>query len=411
MKPMKRKILFAICTAILCGILTVGLWPFHPPRNDVRWRDNGSGLLFGEYGSILSSGTFTDHENSTACSLEILMRPTESFDSNDLLAFYAPENPLQFRVEQSGDDLFVARDIPEKQGQFKAEHIAIDHLFHAGVRTLITIASGVQGTRIYINGTLVKASPGFAITSKDLTGVLIVANSPVRNYSWAGQLEGLAFYGKELTAAQVMQDYGVWTGGNDWSLLRSQSPIAVYPFNEHGGRVVHNQVRSGSGPDLYIPKHYFVLHQVLLVPPWKEFHRSWGYVQAVLINIGGFIPLGFFFCAYFSRAQRTYRPLPATIVVGGIVSLAIEVIQSFLPTRDSGMTDLITNTSGTALGALLCHLKLAQVLFTKFEARVDSYIQRARGPRSSTFAEASSSQPGPISAADSARGLRNRNWQ
>jgi glycopeptide antibiotics resistance protein len=71
------------------------------------------------------------------------------------------------------------------------------------------------------------------------------------------------------------------------------------------------------------------------------------------------------------------RPIVSTIVVGGITSLIIEVTQAFLPTRDSGMTDLITNTSGTALGAILYRLEFTRILLAKFEVFAQSLFKKS----------------------------------
>jgi glycopeptide antibiotics resistance protein len=94
------------------------------------------------------------------------------------------------------------------------------------------------------------------------------------------------------------------------------------------------------------------LHEQVLERPWDEFRRDWNYWKDVGINVAGFIPLGFSFFAYFSSVRSIKRPGLATVALGFFVSFTIEVWQAFLPTRDSGMTDLITNTLGTAIGVL-----------------------------------------------------------
>jgi VanZ family protein len=40
------------------------------------------------------------------------------------------------------------------------------------------------------------------------------------------------------------------------------------------------------------------------------------------------------------------------VVAGFVVSFAIEYLQAYLPSRDSSMRDLITNTLSTLIGAL-----------------------------------------------------------
>jgi VanZ family protein len=193
------------------------------------------------------------------------------------------------------------------------------------------------------------------------TGQLVVGNNPIVDNGWQGQLRGLAIYDRELTPAEVIQHYVAWTTHSTQE-IKSGNPAALYLFTEGAGNVVQNQVDSGNY--LQIPRRYFVLHQQFLEPPREEFSPSWGYYKNVLINIGGFAPLGFFFCAYFSLIWRPARPVLATTIFGSIVSLAIEVLQSFLPTRDSGVTYILTNILGTAIGPALYDRGQMQSLLT-----------------------------------------------
>jgi glycopeptide antibiotics resistance protein len=83
------------------------------------------------------------------------------------------------------------------------------------------------------------------------------------------------------------------------------------------------------------------------------------------VNVVGFMPVGFVFFAYFSSVKRIGHPAVTVILLGLLMSFTIETLQWYLPNRDSGMTDLFTNTSGTALGVLLYQSAIVRGLWMK----------------------------------------------
>ncbi len=335
--------------SILAGILMACLWPFHSPANQVAWLAPGNGLRFGRHGTLVSRGALTPGRGGEQFTLEIWLRPNHIWATRTILAFYDPRHPAGFSLHLS-DGYFLA-----ERKLWNRERIAASRKFYVSRAfrrlTFLTLTSGAQGTKAYIDGSLVRATRRFRIPSDVLSDRLVVANSPVLNESWSGELKGLALYSHALTAAEVSRDYKDWTRTGRPEIARGNGVVALYVFDEHSGNVVRNQW--GPRGDLIIPKRYVELHHTLLRSPWDEYSPDWGYWKDVLINIAGFVPLGFFCYAYLSSISFCRRLMLVTVIFGGIVSLTVEVLQAYLPTRDSGVTDVITNTLGMGMGVLL----------------------------------------------------------
>ena len=232
----------------------------------------------------------------------------------------------------------------------------------------MTITSGPQQAVMYVNGSVARTFPGSRI-APDCTGRLVLGTSPTTDDSWRGQLRGLALYGEELTADQVRRHYETWTAKGSPSISGEERPVAIYVFGEGSGNVVHNAVAGGI--NLEIPARYRLIHQAFLKPFWHEYKPTWAYVKDLLINIVGFMPLGFIFFAFWTSVRPIRRAALLTVLLGFVVSLTIEVLQSCIPVRDSGTTDLITNTFGTFLGVQLYRSDLARTLLARvYSARI-----------------------------------------
>jgi hypothetical protein len=335
---MKTRFLDLICIAVLCVILTLGLWPFHSPKNEVTWLGNRNGLRFGTSSTVVSPDAFqmTSAEGDASGSIEVWLQPRRIWDSGTFLTFYHPENLHQFSMRQSQTDLELQAEIRDDPLPLNTARLYVETFRRSGP-AFLTITSGIHGTAVYRDGILARATQRFRLSSQEFTGRLVLGDAAGQPDSWSGELLGLAIYSRELTAAQVQRHYQTWTQGERPEISAEEHNIALYRFGERSGRVVHNQAISGV--DLYIPEKYAVLDRSFLEPFWKEFSMSWSYWDTFPKNIVGFIPFGFCFYACLS-AHKVGRAALATVILGTLVSLTIEVLQAYLPTRDSGTTDI-----------------------------------------------------------------------
>jgi VanZ family protein len=344
-----RSVGGALCVITLGAILFAALRPFHVPENEVYWDKDESSLRFGRTGTILSADSFNfTSDKSPSCSLEAWFEPALVWTRGTILSFYSPSNALPLSVYQDYTHLVVQLANPNHENGGKPPLIQIKDVFRKH-QVFLTITSNGRDAAIYVDGQLVAKKDGFGLSAQNLSGQLLIANSPLRDNSWQGGLRGLAVYNTMLTASEVSKHYEDWTQRRRAPDTNNSRLVAVYTFRERAGRIIHDS--GASGVDLYIPKKFLVVNQLLLEMPWSEVYSDRYYLEDCLLNIAGFIPLGLFATAYFRSFQYMKRPALAAIFAGGCISLLIEIVQAYLPTRFSGVTDIITNTMGTAIGA------------------------------------------------------------
>jgi hypothetical protein len=347
--------LLVICGLIVCCILVAGLWPFHQPQNQVIWSPVRDGLTFGHHSIVISSSPLKTERSQAdeGCTIEIWLELTPIQNDKTILTFYTRENPRQFSLSVWERGLVLRREVGHRGNEIEVRKAFIADAFRDGKATFITLTSDGRKSTAYRDGIAVTLNQDFAFSAKDLTGQLVIGPSPTASNGWHGGLLGLVVYRRHLTATDAFRDYEAWTKGKLRELPQDESSVAAYRFDEHRGTIAHSL--TSQGPNLYIPRRFVLMDQPMLQSPWTEFRWTRSYWLNAVINVAGFVPLGFFFCAYLSARGRP-APMITSVMVGAATSFTIELLQAYLPTRDSGITDLFTNTLGTYVGAALCRL-------------------------------------------------------
>jgi VanZ family protein len=355
--PRKAKAFSAVAVA---AVLLATLGPLNPfPRNGVTWLRGTSGLMFGRPSLVVSEKVVEPPETngSQSYTLELLLRPASMKSSRTILAFYSPTRTRQLQVWQWGNGLLVTHDAHIESDTTQAIKFDVDHVFHPGKLVLVAVSSGRNGTTVYVDGQPTQSFPRFEISRSDLFGEIVLGTSPVRYDPWNGEMKGFAIYAKELTPRKASEHYRSWTDLNG-PPADLDAALARYTFKEGAGTEIHNEVTSG--PNLRIPTNFSVPHKGFLQSPVQEFRASWKYAYEVATNIAGFVPLGLVVCSYLAWTRTRGKAILITISFCGMLSLTIEVLQYYIPTRGSGITDTMTNTLGATLGAVLVQSSLVR---------------------------------------------------
>lgn len=359
-KKISLKCLVGLSVAILFGILIFGLIPkdFHF-SNGVNWIKDQAGIRFSKHGIAYTHSFIELIEGEisepNSFSIEIALKP-ESYDEKGfkfILALHSGKNSHQLLMGQylSWIILMNGDDYDHKR---RTKRIAVNTASPSPTTRFVTITTGKEGTQVYLNGQRVR-------TKKNLTlkipngrkARLMIGNSTNGRNSWQGDVYGLAFYGYTLTAQDAARHFNRWFQDQNFSFAKKDKPSVLYFFDEKEG--LRALDHSGGNHHLEIPSKMRILKREILSPTWSLFKLSRSFIKDFVLNLVGFIPFGFILSATLFKLGGTFEKnnVLITVVLCFTLSLIIEILQAWIPSRSSHMLDLILNTLGALMGTII----------------------------------------------------------
>jgi hypothetical protein len=360
LKLFSLKSLLIILGAVLIGILYFGLGPqsiWFP--NGVDWISDQPGIRFSEYGIAYTNPyvetTLGDNSAADGFSVEIALKPA-IFDGKGFTFVWVLHggNDRNQLVMGQWRSWFIIMNGDDYDHSRKLERISADAASPPREKQFVTITSGPGGSRIYFDGRLVRTKKDLALKIPSGKNVrLIVGNSVSNKHSWRGDVYGLALYRYPLTESEVAHHFDSWSKDHNFTFAEADTPFLLYVFDEKSGPRAADH--AGGNRHLYIPPRAKVLERQFLERPRVGMGFGRLNIKDIVVNLLGFIPLGFILAAILDKLGGIFskRAVFLTVAACFFVSLLIETVQTSIPSRNSDLLDLVFNTSGGLIGAVI----------------------------------------------------------
>lgn len=363
--PITLKILLGTFVIILLGILIFGLIPKNfTISNNVKWVSNPPGIRFGKYG-IAYTEPFIEavediNSEQNGFSIEIALKPERHQEKRFqfIFAVHNGEDSTQLLMGQWGTD-FIVMNGDDYDNTKRKKRISVDTLSMHAEELFVTITTSEIGTKIYLNGQLIssKRDLKLKLSAGGARARIIIGNSPYGKNSWIGTLYGLAFYRDALTSEKAARHYATWIKKRSFSFAKRENPFVLFLFDETNGFRSFDHANGKN--HLHIPSKTKILQTKFLDISSSKFELKIGFLKDIAFNLLGFMPFGFILSAVLLKFNGPFVKHHIIIAVasGFLLSLMLEFIQCWIPSRSSSAIDLVFNTLGAFIGAKIYTLK------------------------------------------------------
>lgn len=361
---------------LLVAVTLIMLWAGLDPkgyrfRNEVEWIEGRTGVRFGRFGRV-ETEPFLSREQATALNqdgyaLELALDPLPDAqgDLGVLASFHSGVDVSQLVICQWGGHL-IAMNGDDYDHSRRLPRVTIDTSKYPDGPLMLTINSTPKGTSLYLNGEVVatNANLHLMLPSEPDRGRLVLGNSVSASHPWRGVVSFFSLLPRPLTAGEVESRWG--TRGKP-----TTGELLLYRFEEASGRTIRNH--GSLAAPLVIPSRLHALGRRFLQISMASSTPRHSLMLDTVVNLIGFMPLG----VAIAIVLRSHRGSPGrsilvAVFIGFALSLAIELTQAWLPSRNSSLWDLLLNTAGAFLGAwlsLVAGQRLSQFLSRRPIAR------------------------------------------
>jgi len=364
----RRRIALGLLLAYVAFLAVAGLNPRDLSRgNEVTWLPDGPGLRFDGHGLAYTGTPGTRAAGGSPAGFTMLLdlRLTETRGGRGfehVVTIFGGVTDSQLLIGQWKRSLIVTSgtdyDYRQRRPRLSANLEHGDGQWH-----LIAVTSGPAGSRLFLDGQEAAAmAERLTLPAEDGNFQLLVGNSVHGNQGWWGAIRAIALLPRVLDPAEIAALTGGSGGTFPVARLQGEHPELLFLFGE--GRGSRSADLGARALALHFPPDRVILVPEFFQPGFRE--ARW---LDVAVNLLGFVPFGFLgVLALRGAAQRRdpqvvqttgsgadgrARSLVVVVGAGVLLSACIEIAQAWMPMRSSSLLDLLLNSTGTLVGALL----------------------------------------------------------